>query len=156
EKRKPARMAEELAARGDAIRLGGIVGGRRAFSQGRPVPFSFPAIVSIRQISSDESTRLRDRRIWRGFRWLILGEKRVAKFGIGQPVPRLEDPRFITGRGRYVDDIDMPLQCYRGLVMSPPAPARIKNIDTAAAKAASGVLAVLTGADAKADKIGSL
>jgi aerobic carbon-monoxide dehydrogenase large subunit len=80
----------------------------------------------------------------------------VAKFGIGQPVPRLEDPRFITGRGRYVDDIDMPLQCYGVLVMSPHAHARIKNIDTAAAKAASGVLAVLTGADAEADKIGSL
>jgi carbon-monoxide dehydrogenase large subunit len=85
-----------------------------------------------------------------------LGEKRVAKFGIGQPVPRLEDPRFITGRGRYVDDIDMPLQCYGVLVMSPHAHARIKNIDTAAAKAAPGVLAVLTGADAEADKMGSL
>ena len=36
----------------------------------------------------------------------------MAKFGIGQPVPRLEDQRFLTGRGRYVDDIDMPLQCY--------------------------------------------
>jgi aerobic carbon-monoxide dehydrogenase large subunit len=80
----------------------------------------------------------------------------VAKFGIGQPVPRLEDPRFITGRGRYVDDIDMPLQCYGVLVMSPHAHARIKNIDTAAAKAAPGVLAVLTGADAEADKMGSL
>jgi carbon-monoxide dehydrogenase large subunit len=85
-----------------------------------------------------------------------LGEKRVAKFGIGQPVPRLEDPRFITGRGRYVDDIDMPLQCHGVLVMSPHAHARIKSIDTAAAKAAPGVLAVLTGADVEADKIGSL
>ena len=80
----------------------------------------------------------------------------MAKFGIGQPVPRLEDPRFITGRGRYVDDIDMPLQCYGVLVMSPHAHARIKTIDTAAAKAAPGVLAVLTGADAETDKIGSL
>ena len=78
----------------------------------------------------------------------------MAKFGIGQPVPRLEDPRFITGRGRYVDDIDMPLQCYGVLVMSPHAHARIKTIDTAAAKAAPGVLAVLTGADAEADRIG--
>jgi aerobic carbon-monoxide dehydrogenase large subunit len=80
----------------------------------------------------------------------------VAKFGIGQPVPRLEDPRFITGRGRFVDDIDMALQCYGVLVMSPHAHARIKTIDTAAAKAAPGVLAVLIGADAEADKIGSL
>jgi carbon-monoxide dehydrogenase large subunit len=80
----------------------------------------------------------------------------LTKFGIGQPVPRLEDPRFITGRGRYVDDIDMPLQCHGVLVMSPHAHARIKSIDTAAAKAAPGVLAVLTGADVEADKIGSL
>ncbi|MGC1349693.1 MAG: xanthine dehydrogenase family protein molybdopterin-binding subunit [Xanthobacteraceae bacterium] len=80
----------------------------------------------------------------------------MTKFGIGQPVPRLEDPRFITGRGRYVDDIDMPLQCHGVLVMSPHAHARIKSIDTVAAKAAPGVLAVLTGADVEADKIGSL
>ncbi len=80
----------------------------------------------------------------------------MNKFGIGQPVPRLEDPRFITGRGRYVDDIDLPRQCYGVLVMSPHAHARIKKIDTAAAKAAPGVLAVLTAADAEADKLGAL
>jgi aerobic carbon-monoxide dehydrogenase large subunit len=78
----------------------------------------------------------------------------VNKFGIGQPVPRIEDPRFITGRGRYVDDFDLPQQCYGVAVMSPHAHARIKRIDTAKAKAAPGVLAVLTGADALADKIG--
>jgi aerobic carbon-monoxide dehydrogenase large subunit len=80
----------------------------------------------------------------------------VSKFGIGEPVPRLEDPRFITGRGRFVDDIDLPLQCYGVLVISPHAHARIKSIDAAAAKAAPGVLLVLTGADVEADKIGSL
>jgi aerobic carbon-monoxide dehydrogenase large subunit len=80
----------------------------------------------------------------------------VQKFGIGQPVPRLEDPRFITGRGRYVDDIDLPRQVYGVVVMSPHAHARIKTIDTAKAKAAPGVLAVLTGADVAADKLGSL
>jgi aerobic carbon-monoxide dehydrogenase large subunit len=80
----------------------------------------------------------------------------VNKFGIGQPVPRVEDPRFITGRGRYVDDIDLPHQCYGVVVMSPHAHARIKRVDTAKAKAADGVLAVLTGADVVADKLGSL
>jgi carbon-monoxide dehydrogenase large subunit len=80
----------------------------------------------------------------------------VNKFGIGQPVPRVEDPRFITGRGRYVDDIDLPHQCYGVVVMSPHAHARIKRVDTAKAKAADGVLAVLTGADVIADKLGSL
>ena len=80
----------------------------------------------------------------------------MNKFGIGQPVPRVEDPRFITGRGRYVDDIDLPHQCYGVVVMSPHAHARIKRIDTAKALAADGVLAVLTGADVVADKLGSL
>jgi aerobic carbon-monoxide dehydrogenase large subunit len=80
----------------------------------------------------------------------------VKKFGIGQPVPRLEDPRFITGRGRFVDDIDLPRLCHGVLVMSPHAHARIRRIDTAKAKAAAGVIAVLTGADVAADKLGSL
>ena len=80
----------------------------------------------------------------------------MNKFGIGQPVPRVEDPRFITGRGRYVDDIDLPHQCFGVVVMSPHAHARIKRVDTAKAKAAEGVLAVLTGADVVADKLGSL
>ena len=79
----------------------------------------------------------------------------MTKFGIGQPVSRLEDPRFITGRGRYVDDIGLPQQCYGVVVMSPHAHARIKSIDTANAKAAPGVVAVLTGADVEADKLGS-
>ncbi len=80
----------------------------------------------------------------------------MNKFGIGQPVPRVEDPRFITGRGRYVDDIDLPRQCCGVVLMSPHAHARIKKIDTAKAKAAAGVLAVLTGADVTADKLGPL
>ncbi|HEX3505686.1 MAG TPA: molybdopterin cofactor-binding domain-containing protein, partial [Xanthobacteraceae bacterium] len=80
----------------------------------------------------------------------------MQKFGIGQPVPRVEDPRFITGRGRYVDDFDLPHQCYGVVVMSPHAHARVKKIDTAKAKAAEGVLAVLTGADVAADGLGPL
>jgi aerobic carbon-monoxide dehydrogenase large subunit len=81
---------------------------------------------------------------------------RLNKFGIGQPVPRVEDPRFITGRGRFVDDIELPHQAHGVVVMSPHAHARIKRIDTAKAKASEGVLAVLTGADVKADKLGGL
>ncbi len=83
-------------------------------------------------------------------------EGRLNKFGIGQPVPRVEDPRFITGRGRFVDDIDLPHLAHGAVVMSPHAHARIKSIDTTKAKAAEGVLAVLTGADVKADKLGGL
>src|SRR5271168_4048706 len=78
----------------------------------------------------------------------------VKKFGIGQPVSRLEDPRFITGRGRFVDDISLPQQLYGVVVMSPHAHARIKGIDTTKAKAAEGVVSVLTGADVEHDKLG--
>ena len=70
----------------------------------------------------------------------------MAKFGIGQAVLRVEDQRFLTGQGRYVDDIVLPGMAYGVNVVSPHAHAKIKKIDTAKAKAAPGVLAVLTGA----------
>ena len=69
------------------------------------------------------------------------------KFGIGQPVPRLEDPRLVTGRGRFTDDVNLPRQVYAAFFRSPYSHARIASIDTTHAKAASGVLAVYTGAD---------
>ena len=78
----------------------------------------------------------------------------MAKFGIGQAVRRVEDRRFLLGQGRYVDDISLPGQCYGVTVLSPHAHARIKRIDVAKAKAAPGVLCVLTGADAVAEKLG--
>ena len=70
------------------------------------------------------------------------------KFGIGQPVPRTEDPRFLKGVGRYVDDLQ-PAHLAHGFVLrSPHAHANIKSIDAAEARRAPGVLAVLTGAAA--------
>src|SRR5262245_17977339 len=80
----------------------------------------------------------------------------MAKFGIEQAVRQVEDQRFMTGHGRYIDDISVPGQAYGALVLSPHAHARIKRIDSAKAKAAPGVLAVLTRADAVAEKLGSL
>ena len=80
----------------------------------------------------------------------------MAKFGIGQPVRRVEDQRFLTGQGRYVDDIVLPGMAHGCNVLSPHAHAKIKKIDVSKAKAAPGVLLVLTGADAVADKIGAL
>jgi carbon-monoxide dehydrogenase large subunit len=71
----------------------------------------------------------------------------MAKFGIGQPVRRVEDQRLVTGRGRYTDDIDLEGQVYGYVVRSPHAHARIRAIDTSRALAAPGVLAVLTAAD---------
>jgi carbon-monoxide dehydrogenase large subunit len=80
----------------------------------------------------------------------------MNKFGIGQSVTRVEDKRFLTGTGSYVEDIDLPRQAWGALVLSPHAHARITGIDTAAARAAPGVLDVLTGADMLAEKIGGL
>jgi aerobic carbon-monoxide dehydrogenase large subunit len=80
----------------------------------------------------------------------------TTKFGIGQAVRRVEDRRFTTGAGAFVGDLALPRQCYGVAVLSPHAHASIKRIDVAAAKAAPGVLCVLTGADALSDKIGGL
>ncbi|HEY7366719.1 MAG TPA: xanthine dehydrogenase family protein molybdopterin-binding subunit [Methylomirabilota bacterium] len=80
----------------------------------------------------------------------------MTRFGIGQPVRRVEDQRFLTGRGRYVDDITLPRQAYGAVVLSPHPHARIARIDISRAQAADGVLAVLTGADAVADGLGGL
>ena len=79
----------------------------------------------------------------------------MAKFGIGQAVRRVEDARFITGAGRYVDDIVLPGMAHGAVLHSPHAHARIKSIDTSKAKAAPGVLLLLTGAEAAADKLGA-
>lgn len=51
------------------------------------------------------------------------------RFGIGQPVPRKEDPRFLTGRGRFVADIDLAHQTYAVFIHAPHASARIRGID---------------------------
>src|SRR5437764_9844772 len=71
--------------------------------------------------------------------------------GIGQPVRRREDPRLLTGKGRYSDDVTLPGQAYAAMVRSPHAHALIRAIDTAAARAMPGVLAVLTAEDVTAD-----
>jgi carbon-monoxide dehydrogenase large subunit len=74
----------------------------------------------------------------------------MAKFGLGQSVRRVEDQRFITGKGRYTDDINLPGQAYGFVLRSPEAHARIASIDLEAARSAPGVLAVITGADIEA------
>ena len=70
---------------------------------------------------------------------------------IGQPLRRKEDLRLLTGQGRYSDDVSLPGQAYAHVLRSPHAHARIRGIDTGAARAMPGVLAVLTGADVVAD-----
>ncbi len=70
---------------------------------------------------------------------------------IGEPVRRKEDLRLITGRGRFSDDVNLPQQVYAVMLRSPHAHARIRDIDSRKALAVPGVLAVLTGAEFRAD-----
>jgi carbon-monoxide dehydrogenase large subunit len=80
----------------------------------------------------------------------------MKQFGVGQPVRRVEDRRFITGHGNYVDDISRPRQAHAFMLRSPHAHARIGAIDAAAALAAPDVLAVFIGEDLERDGIGPI
>ena len=80
----------------------------------------------------------------------------MGEFALGQPVPRFEDPRLLRGGGRYVDDFVLPRMVFGHVLRSPHAHARIRSIDTRAAKQMPGVLAVLTGADWQASGWGDL
>ncbi|MGR4065474.1 MAG: aerobic carbon-monoxide dehydrogenase large subunit [Vulcanimicrobiaceae bacterium] len=71
----------------------------------------------------------------------------TPRHALGLPMKRKEDPRFIRGRGRYVDDIVLPNMLWMALVHSPYPHALIKNIDSSAALAVPGVKAVITGKD---------
>src|SRR5215471_18108625 len=71
----------------------------------------------------------------------------LQKFGIGQPVPRSEDPKLVRGEGRYTDDVNLPGQAYAVMVRSTHAHGIIRSIDAVAARALPGVLAVYTAAD---------
>jgi carbon-monoxide dehydrogenase large subunit len=76
--------------------------------------------------------------------------------GIGAAVRRKEDQRFITGQGHFTDDVNRPGQAHAYFLRSPQAHAKIRGIDSEAAATSPGVLAVLTGAELAADKIGHL
>src|SRR6516165_8331606 len=80
----------------------------------------------------------------------------MKQFGIGQPVRRVEDWRFITGRGNYLDDISRPRQAHAFMLRSPHAHARIRAVDTIAAASAPGVLAVYTGEGLARDGLGTI
>ena len=80
----------------------------------------------------------------------------MATFGIGQPVRRSEDPKFLKGQGRYTDDVELPNAARGYFLRSPLAHAELKSIDTTAASQAPGVIGIVTGEDLKADGIGDL
>ena len=80
----------------------------------------------------------------------------MGEYALGQAVPRSEDPRLLSGGGRYVDDVQLPRTARAWILRSPFAHATIKSIDTSAAEAAPGVLLVLTGKDWEASGWGDL
>ena len=80
----------------------------------------------------------------------------MATNGIGSSVKRKEDLRFITGSGRYTDDIHVPHEAYACFVRSPHAHATVDGIDISTAAAMPGVLGVFTGADIAAAGLGGL
>src|SRR5262249_38255638 len=84
------------------------------------------------------------------------GKAKMAKFGIGQAVRRVEDRRFFTGQGRYVGDISFPGECYGGTVLSPHAPPRLTRVAITKAQGAAGGVGALTRAGAAAEELGGL
>jgi aerobic carbon-monoxide dehydrogenase large subunit len=80
----------------------------------------------------------------------------MGEFAVGQGVPRFEDPRLVRGAGHYTDDVQIPGMAFGVVLRSQHAHAKINSIDTSAAKAAPGVLTVITGADWKAAGLGDL
>ena len=80
----------------------------------------------------------------------------TQKFGVGQPVPRTEDPTLVQGHGRYTDDLNLPGQAYAVMVRSRHAHGFIRGIDTKAAAQMPGVLGVYTGAELNAAGYGTL
>ncbi len=80
----------------------------------------------------------------------------MSKFGVAQPVRRVEDPRLLKGNGRYTDDIHLPGMLFGVVLRSPHAAATILSLGTADAAAMPGVRAIYTSADFNADGIGGL
>src|SRR5437763_7718918 len=76
--------------------------------------------------------------------------KQAGRRWVGKSLDRVEDPRFLRGEGRYIDDITLPEMAHAAVVRSPHAHARILRVDTSKAEALPGVIKVLTGADVAA------
>jgi carbon-monoxide dehydrogenase large subunit len=80
----------------------------------------------------------------------------LTKYGVGQPVSRMEDPTLLRGRGSYTDDQNLPGQAYAVMVRSKHAHGILKGIDSSAAAAMPGVIAILTYADMDAGGFGPM
>ncbi|WP_178130375.1 molybdopterin cofactor-binding domain-containing protein [Reyranella sp. CPCC 100927] len=131
---------------------------------GRPAPKTNVSAISARQGDASETAPRRalqapspPSKLAPPYAIPVAQESRMTKFGIGQSTTRVEDPRLLTGGGRYTDDTRLEEKAARAYVLrSPHAHAAIRAIDTAAAKKAPGMLLVLTGDDVKAAGFGDL
>ena len=74
----------------------------------------------------------------------------MGKFGMGQPIRRVEDKRFLTGSGQFTDDLNLPNQAYMAVLRSPHAHAILKSIDITEAAVCTGVLGIFTNSDLEA------
>src|SRR5262249_34600901 len=83
----------------------------------------------------------------------LQSRSRAAREGFGKPILRKEDARLLVGGGCYSDDVNLPGQAYACFVRSPHPHALIRQVDTGAALATPGIIAVLTGQDAAADGV---
>jgi carbon-monoxide dehydrogenase large subunit len=89
--------------------------------------------------------------MWQSIRELLKPMNDITFRNVGVPLPRKEDARLVTGRGRFSDDFALPGQAFAAMVRSPHAHACIVGIDVSAARAMPGVLGVFTGADCRAE-----
>jgi carbon-monoxide dehydrogenase large subunit len=80
----------------------------------------------------------------------------MGLYGIGQPVPREEDPRLLKGMGRYVDDVKLPREARAYVLRSPHAHAKVLSVDAGKARQSPGVVCVLTAEDVKKRGLGTL
>ena len=80
----------------------------------------------------------------------------MGEFAIGQPVPREEDPRLLSGCGQFLDDVNLRNQAWGYVLRSPHAMAKIVSIDTSKAETAPGVIKILTGEDWEQEGYGPL
>src|SRR5215470_15624101 len=80
----------------------------------------------------------------------------MGLYGIGQPVPREEDPRLLRGKGKYVDDVKLPGEARGYVLRSPHAHAKVLSVDVGKARQSPGVLCVLTADDVKKRGLGTL
>jgi len=80
----------------------------------------------------------------------------MTRFALGQSVTRFEDLSLVQGRGRYADDVHLPNAAHAYVLRPPHAHTANRRSDTTAARKAAGVLAVLTSADVRTDRLGEI